>query len=46
VTPEGKTLAPLIDGVVIRSAVTQVDERGTLCEIYHPAWGVHEAPIT
>jgi dTDP-4-dehydrorhamnose 3,5-epimerase len=46
VTPEGKSLDPLIHGVVIRPAVTQVDERGTLCEIYHPAWGVHPAPLT
>jgi dTDP-4-dehydrorhamnose 3,5-epimerase len=46
VTPAGESLAPLIDGVVIRSAVTQVDERGRLCEIYHPEWGVHEAPLT
>ena len=45
VTPAGESLAPLIDGVVVRSAVTQVDERGTLCEIYHPDWGVHEAPL-
>ena len=36
VTPAGESLAPLIDGVVVRSAVTQVDERGTLCESIIP----------
>lgn len=45
VTPEGKSVQPLIDGVVIRPAVTQTDERGTLCEILNPGWGVHPAPL-
>lgn len=46
VTPEGKPVAPLIHGVVIRRATTQTDERGTLCEILNPAWGLHPAPFT
>ena len=46
VTPEGESLAPRIDGVVVRRAVTQTDERGTLCEILNPAWGLHSLPIT
>jgi dTDP-4-dehydrorhamnose 3,5-epimerase len=25
--------------------VTQIDERGELCEIYNPAWGVSDAPL-
>jgi dTDP-4-dehydrorhamnose 3,5-epimerase len=45
VTPEGKSIAPRIHGVVLREAVTQIDDRGTLCEIYNPAWGVHPAPL-
>ena len=35
----------LIEGVVVRSAVVHADARGTLCEIYNPAWGVHPAPL-
>jgi dTDP-4-dehydrorhamnose 3,5-epimerase len=45
VTPSGERVAPLIDGVKLRYAVTQVDERGTICEILNPAWGFHDAPI-
>ena len=46
VSPDGKPLARLIDGVVIRYATTQIDDRGTLCEILNPAWGFHPAPFT
>ena len=45
VTPDGQRVSPLIDGVKIRYALTQVDERGTLCEILNPAWGFHESPL-
>jgi dTDP-4-dehydrorhamnose 3,5-epimerase len=45
VTPEGKLIAPLIHGVIIRPAVTHADERGALCEILNVAWNVHPAPI-
>ncbi|HVR97751.1 MAG TPA: dTDP-4-dehydrorhamnose 3,5-epimerase family protein [Thermoanaerobaculia bacterium] len=45
VTPEGVRIAPRIAGVVVRPAVTHVDDRGELCEIYNPAWGIHEAPL-
>lgn len=45
VTPEGKPVAPLIHGVVLRAATTQTDDRGTLCEIFCPAWGLHPDPI-
>jgi dTDP-4-dehydrorhamnose 3,5-epimerase len=45
VTSKGERLGERIQGVVLRSAVTQTDERGTLCEIYNPAWGVHAAPL-
>ncbi len=41
VTSEGKSVKKRIEGVVLRSAVTLPDERGTICEIYNPAWGVH-----
>ena len=46
VPPDGKPIARLIDGVVIRYATTQVDDRGTLCEILNPAWGFHPAPFS
>ena len=46
INADGTRLTPLIDGVVIRNATTQIDDRGTLCEILHPAWGVHPAPFT
>lgn len=45
VTPEGVHTDPRIAGVVVRPAVTHVDERGELCEIYNPAWGAHESPM-
>ncbi len=45
VTPEGVRTAPRIDGVVVRPAVTHPDDRGELCEIYNPAWGVHPEPL-
>ena len=45
VTPEGRSVAPRIAGATVRPAVTLPDERGEICEILNPAWGVSEAPI-
>jgi dTDP-4-dehydrorhamnose 3,5-epimerase len=45
VTPDGKPKLALIDGVVIRPAMPLADDRGSLCEILNPAWGIHPAPI-
>jgi dTDP-4-dehydrorhamnose 3,5-epimerase len=45
VTSEGERVAALIDGVRIRPAVTHPDERGTLCEVYDPAWGLSDEPL-
>src|SRR2546421_8715745 len=45
VSADGEPVAPLIDGVLLRHQVTQVDERGTLCEILDPRWGTTDAPI-
>lgn len=42
VTVDGKPLMRLIDGVIIQSAITHVDDRGTLCEIHVP----HSAPLS
>src|SRR5271166_3885538 len=46
VTSEGQPLFQLIDGVRQRRAVTHVDERGTVCEMFNPAWGFDEAPLS
>src|SRR5579864_134666 len=45
VTSNGQRVAPLISGVVIQSAVTHVDERGSLCEILSPDRPLHPAPL-
>lgn len=45
VTPDGSPIIDLIDGVNIRYARTQTDDRGTLTEILNPAWGYHPDPI-
>ena len=38
VTPEGKPIAALIDGVRVRRAITHPDERGSVCEIMSESW--------
>ena len=45
VTPAGERLDSLIDGVMVRSATTQTDARGTVVEIFNPAWGFTEEPL-
>ena len=45
VTPEGERLSRFIDGVQLRSAVIQPDERGTITEIFNPAWGFTDQPV-
>src|SRR5713226_3311753 len=45
VTPDGKPLFKMIDGVRQRTAPTQVDERGTICEMFNPAWRFDDAPL-
>ena len=45
VTPAGERLETLIDGVSLRYATTHFDERGEVCEIYDPAWGLSSAPL-
>ncbi len=45
VTPEGKSVQPQIAGVVIKRLPPQEDERGEICEMYNPAWGILEAPL-
>jgi dTDP-4-dehydrorhamnose 3,5-epimerase len=45
VTTDGASLAPLISGVIVREAATQIDERGEVCEIYDPRWGLSSEPL-
>jgi dTDP-4-dehydrorhamnose 3,5-epimerase len=45
VTPEGERVEQLIDGVITRPSVTHPDERGTLTEVYNPAWGLSDEPL-
>ena len=45
VTPDGKSTAPMIEGVILRTLAPQADERGEICEVFNPAWGVHPAPL-
>lgn len=45
VTPEGKPVKPRIYGVVVRNIVPLTDERGEICEIFHPGWGLEPGPL-
>jgi len=45
VTPDGKSVKPLISGVVIKRIPPQEDERGEVNEIYNPAWGIMPDPL-
>ncbi len=45
VTPQGERKWVLIEGVVVRPTVTQVDERGSIAEVYNPTWGVSDLPM-
>jgi dTDP-4-dehydrorhamnose 3,5-epimerase len=42
----GAPVAPRIQGVEVRRAVVQSDERGSLCEIFDPRWGFTDVPLT
>jgi dTDP-4-dehydrorhamnose 3,5-epimerase len=45
VTASGERIGALIDGVRVRQAVVQSDERGSLTEMYSPAWGFTDEPV-
>ena len=45
VTADGANVSQLIEGVVIQSSVTHIDDRGTLCEIMSPHRPPHPAPL-
>jgi dTDP-4-dehydrorhamnose 3,5-epimerase len=40
VDPAGRRLDRLPEGTVLRDLVTHTDERGTVCELFDPRWGV------
>ena len=45
VTPSGTPLALLPDGVTFRDAVTQIDDRGSVCEMFDERWDWHDKPL-
>ena len=45
VTPDGESIQRLPVGVTFRDVLTQVDERGSLCEMFDPRWGWHPDPL-
>jgi dTDP-4-dehydrorhamnose 3,5-epimerase len=45
VTQAGERLQPLPDGVTFRDAVTHVDDRGSVCELFDPRWGWSDAEL-
>ena len=45
VSSDGTRLAPLPDGLLLRDLVTHTDERGTVCELFDPRWGVSPDPM-
>ena len=45
VTADGQYVAPVIDGVRVRPAVTHPDPRGTVCEIYSEDWDFSTEPL-
>src|SRR3954466_1618944 len=45
VTSQGESLEKLPAGVSFHDVVTQVDERGSVCEIFDPRWGWHNDPL-
>jgi dTDP-4-dehydrorhamnose 3,5-epimerase len=46
VTESSEKIDKLIQGVTVRRAVTHVDERGDLSEIYNAAWNIDTDPVT
>ena len=45
VTADGQPIRELIDGVKMQPSTIHVDDRGTMCELFNRAWGIHDAPI-
>jgi dTDP-4-dehydrorhamnose 3,5-epimerase len=45
VTPDGERIETLIEGVRVRPAKVQMDERGSLTEIYSERWSFSDEPL-
>jgi dTDP-4-dehydrorhamnose 3,5-epimerase len=45
VTATGQSTATLPHGVSVRDLALHTDDRGTVCELYDPRWGWHDAPL-
>lgn len=45
VNRDGKPLVSPIHGVLVRPAITHVDERGSVCEMFSTAWRFDERPL-
>lgn len=45
VTTDGERVQKLPEGVTFHEVKTQLDERGSLCEMYDPRWGWHKDPL-
>jgi dTDP-4-dehydrorhamnose 3,5-epimerase len=45
VTPEGESVQRLPEGVTFRDAVTHVDARGTVTELFNQRWDWHKDPL-
>lgn len=45
VTPAGERLDPMPAGVTFHDVITQVDDRGSTCEMFDPRWGWHPEPL-
>lgn len=45
VSPDGKPIQRLADGVKFRPAPTHVDERGSVVEMFDPRWNWHPDPL-
>jgi dTDP-4-dehydrorhamnose 3,5-epimerase len=45
VTPSGQSLEKLPHGVTFHEVTTQLDERGSLCELFDPRWGWSKDPL-
>jgi dTDP-4-dehydrorhamnose 3,5-epimerase len=45
VNPDGTRKGSIIEGVVVRSAITHVDLRGQMCEVNDVTWDINAFPI-
>ena len=45
VTSDGRSVRKLTEGVSVRQIPTQVDDRGSVFELYDPRWELHPEPI-